>query len=218
MPLNNYLTAAPVLAAPESKPFDPNAFQSPSIDYARIDKAMSSPMFQQGQDLLKTDYLNSPETQQLLRNNSSQGDLLYNKLTSTAQALAGRRGLSGSSIEQFGVGQAGLNAGQATIDAQNQILLQASQRQQAARQLAAQALFGQAGANLSGEYGLANTGAQLTSDEVASMRNLFLGNKGIELGKENIAQAERDSKRSNNPLNLLIGGATTGATAAIAPF
>jgi hypothetical protein len=203
---------------PSPSPTNLRDFQAPSFDYARIDAALNNPLFERGQKLLETDYLNSPETKQLLENVDLQGKRAFDTLTSRAQALAGRRGLTGSSIEQFGVGEAGLNATRATLDARNQILLQATQRQQAARDLAVQALFGQAGAGLAGEYGLAQTGAQLTSDEIASLRNLRLGEQGIQLGRENISQAERANRRANNPLNLLIGGIGAGLPAAIGPF
>ena len=195
-----------------------NRFQSPMFDYSRIDAALRNPLFKQGQDLLSYDYMDNPETKQILANLDSQGSLAYDKLVSTAQSLATKRGIGGSSVEQFGVQEAGRQAQQATIDARNQVLLQAAQRQQAARDLAARELFGQAELGVSGEYGLTNTGAQLSSDELTSLRNMFLGERGIELGYDNISQAERANRRDNNPLNLLIKGAGSGATAAIAPF
>lgn len=213
------LRSQPALPGYPGTPSTPlNNYHSPVFDYSRIDSALNNPLFQKGQDLLSYDYLNNPEMKALLSNIDEQGGINYDKLTSTASALASRRGLAGSSIEQFGVNQAGVGARQATIDARNQVLLQAAQRQQAARDLAAQALFQQGQAGIAGEYGLAGQNAQLNSDELASLRNMFLGERGIELGYGNITQADRASRRANNPLNLLISGVGSGATAAIAPF
>lgn len=199
-----------------------------SIDYARIDSLQNGPLFQQGRNLLINDQgINAPEYKAALGNVDTQGNLLYNKLTSTASANAARRGMTGSSIEQFGLSEAGRQAGQATLDARNAILLQAAQQASQARSLAAQSLFGQGQTALSGEYNLAglvpslnaqkaSTTAQLTSDELTSLRNMYLGNQATKLGYENVAQADRASQRANDPFNLLIGGVGAGIPAGLA--
>jgi len=190
-----------------------------------------------GQSVLQKDYLNSPEIQQILRTIQSQGDINKAANVSAASALAGRRGISGSSIEQFGTQQAAQQADQATMNSQVQVLLQQAQQAAAARQAAAQGYFqqgnqqGQLGAqaNLAqfqGQVANNQLAANLTSDELASLRNLqmsnnqlalqkYLGERGIQTQNQALADARDANARANSPLNSFLGGVSGGLGAGI---
>lgn len=223
----NAYTSSPVLPRTPSYSYPVVANkQIPQPNFNDVIASLKNPvfygndLFKQGQDILSPDTdLNNPGTKQILDLLGQKGNDLYSRLTSTASALAARRGGAGSSTEQFGVQEAGRQAGQATIDSQINVLNQALARQQAARDSISKALFERAGAQqtIGGEYGKQQ--AQLTSDELASLRNMdfsnrylalqgLLGQQGIDIARENIG-AERDIA-SQQGKNALLGSIISG--------
>ncbi len=153
----------------------------------------------------------SPELQRTMDIINQLQNTATNRAASTAQALASRRGLAGSSVEQFGVGSAAAEAQRPFTEQQANVLLSEAQRQQQLRDLQARAFFdrsslenqanlqrAQIQAGLEGQFGGFDLQrrrdiSSLTSDELASLRNL--GEAGanralqLELGNQNIAQA-----------------------------
>lgn len=195
--------------------------------------------FQQANQLLSGNYLNSPEVQQTLGNLNLQDAVSRAAAVSGAESLAAKRGISGSSTEQFGVGQANLNSDLALNSARNQVLLQALQQTAANRSQASSQLYGQGTQQgalgtdiINQQYGQANTlaglnagrlglASQLTSDQVASNTNvdqagqnralqLELGQAGIDLGYTNAGIAQKNADAANDPFNKLIGGFSQG--------
>jgi len=112
----------------------------------------------------------SPEIQGALDLISTQQREAEARAASNAQALAGRRGLAGSSIEQFGVAQGTAEASKPFLEQRTKLLLD-----QAARDQQSQDLFAQ----LQNQRDIA--AANLTSDEVASLRNIELANQQLAL-------------------------------------
>lgn len=128
--------------------------------------------------------------QSILDTIKKQQDYATGVGTSAAQSLAAKRGLTGSSIEQFGTQQAVEAASRAAQDASTNALLQNESQQNALRQLQAQ-LYGSRAQSLAG----------LNSDELTSLRNAdfsqqqlaqqgLLGQQQIDLARANIGAAE----------------------------
>lgn len=123
------------------------------------------------------------------------------KAGSEASALASRRGLPGSSIEQFGVQQGIEGANRVGNEATTAVLQQFLTNRKDAEL-----------ATMDAELRRRLALGQLTSDEVASLRNQFayqqglelqkqLGEAGIALGRENIgAQQDIAQKEARNSL------------------
>lgn len=163
----------------------------------------------------------SPETQQILDMIRQNQQYSQAQGVSQAQSLAAKRGITGSSTEQFGTQEAVGQASRAAQDAQANVLLENLKRNQALKDLQAQGFFNRA--NQEGSIG-ANLGineANLTSDEIASGRNLdfqnrslalqgLLGQQGIDVARQNIG-AQQDINKQNAMYGLIgqIGGAAT---------
>lgn len=163
----------------------------------------------------------SPETQHIL--DMIRDNQIYNegRGVAAANSLSLKRGVPGSSMEQFGVQEAVGQAARAAQDARANVLLENLKRNQALQDLQARGFFERAGQE--GQIG-ANLGineANLTSDEIASNRNLalanrsldlqqLLGQQGIDVARQNIG-AQRDINKENALYGLLgsIGGAAT---------
>lgn len=180
-----------------------------------------SPLFQQGVAASTPSSGISPQTQQILDIIRQQQDYAQKQGISQAKALAGRRGITGSSTEQFGVQQAIEAAARSGQEATQQALGQDFQAQQALQQLQAQGLFQGAGQEMTANVANQQLLANLTSDELASIRGLgeadkdrvlqqLLGNQGIAAQREATQKQVDASKRANNPLNALIGGVSSG--------
>lgn len=124
--------------------------------------------------------------------------------TSAAQALAVRRGQAGSSTEQFGVANAARQSDEALLGSQSEVLLQKAAQEARAREV------------------LAN----LTSDEIASLRNQgfsnryldlqqSLGQQGLDIERQNIAAQEQLAREQQR--NQLISSAMQGALPFLMP-
>lgn len=155
----------------------------------------------------------SPETQHILdmirqNQNYSQGQGV-----AQAQSLAAKRGITGSSTEQFGTQEAIGQASRAAQDAQANVLLENLKRNQSLQDLQAQGYFNRA--NQEGQVGaqINNSLANLTSDEIASLRNMsfqdrslalqqLLGQQGIDVAQQNI-NAQKDINKNNSEMNLI---------------
>lgn len=212
-------------------------------------------LFQQGLGLTQQDYSMSPETLQIQQAILTQGARARAQAVADQQALSAQYGRGGSSTEAFGVAQAGTLADEATQKNLTALSLQNLQRQQAAKDLATKGLFERAGyqtqlgsqQNVSqqgNQYGLTEAqlqadnqrlmmAANLTSDEVASLRNLSeadknrvlqerLGVLGINTAswtsqaEQNTAKdIARGNQKSQIVSSIIGGGATLGAGASI---
>lgn len=168
----------------------------------------------------------SPELQTVLDNIRSNRDYNANAGTSEASALASRRGLAGSSVEQFGVDTAENNADRTAGDQSSTVLLADAQRKQQLQDLLTQGYFTRAGQEGQAGTTLSTTGANLTSDEIASLRNMQfqqqqlqlqqqLGQQGIDVANRNI-DASKDIANQNGR-NQLIGAGLTGVLPSILP-
>jgi len=168
-----------------------------------------------------------PETQKILDEIREQSEVGMKMGISTARALAEKRGIEGSSIEQFGVQSAVKQSEQVRQAAELPVLQQELGFNEELTKLRAHGLFG------IGEMERSNAvaAAQLTSDELATIRNLmendknrelqkYLGERGIAVSMANAsaaASAARDQAKQNL-LGQVLGGITTGVTAGLLPF
>jgi hypothetical protein len=184
--------------------------------------------FQQGLQTSAPSQGISPETQQILNIIRQQQDYAQRQGVSQAQSLAAKRGITGSSMEQFGTQQAIEAAARSGQDASAQVLGQNFAANEALKQMQAQALFQRAGQQQevgTTEAGLGNQrdilASQLTSDELASLRGIqqagsdralqqYLGERGIQAQNQATYQSGQNAKRANDPFNLLIGGVGAG--------
>jgi hypothetical protein len=164
--------------------------RDPSINpMAALDPTLrGGSTFQQGVDVLSPDAIFSPGTQRILDLLKQQGQDTRDSGISAAQALAVRRGLSGSTQEQFGVQRAGAEADKATIDAQTNVLLQNLQRQNEVKNLIAQGYFNRADqeGNVGAQYDL----TQFSTE--AQRRNLL-----AQLTSQNDLQFMSETDRQN---------------------
>lgn len=164
-------------------------------------------LFQKGIDAAAPSSGISPQYQSILDTIKKQQEYATSTGTSAAQSLAAKRGLTGSSMEQFGTQQAVEGASRAAQDAGSNVLLQNESQQNQLRQLQAQ-LYGNRAQNLAG----------LGSDELNSLRNADysanylqlqqqLGQQGLDISRQNI-DANRDIAQQNSRNQLLMGGAS----------
>jgi hypothetical protein len=150
----------------------------------------------------------SPETQRILDIIEKNRQYQASQGQSQAAALAAKRGIQGSSTEQFGQAQAGESANRAAQEAQANLLLENLKRNQSLQDLQSKAFFDRAAqeGNIGAQLGINEAQltadqrgklAQLTSDEIASLRNMdfanrqlvlqtMLGQQGIDLAQQNI--------------------------------
>lgn len=189
--------------------------------YARANLNAPGGLFQQGVQASTPSQGISPQTQQILNIIKQQQDYAQKQGISQAQALAGRRGIAGSSAEQFGVQSAIEAAARSGQEATQQALGQDFQAQQALQQLQAQGYFQGAGQELTANTANAQLAANLTSDELASLRGITdsaqnralqerLGVAGVMAQNYATEQARRASDRANSPGNILLGGIGAG--------
>lgn len=164
-------------------------------------------LFQRGINAAQPSTGVSPQYQSILDTIRNQQDYATNTGSANAISLAARRGLTGSSIEQFGVNQAGEAASRAAQDASSNVLLQNQQQQNALQQLQAQ-LYGNRAQSLS----------SLNSDELNSLRNAdysnnylnlqqSLGQQGLDVARANIG-ANQDIAQQQARNNLFTSGAS----------
>lgn len=165
-----------------------------------------------------------PETLRILEQIRAESDISREKGVSLARATAEKSGITGSSIERFGVGQAIGETERARLAAENPILQQNLAHEQNLQVLRAEGLFGIGQMEASNAQAV----AQLTSDELASIRNLqeagkdrelqlYLGERGIQVSRENIAAAERNAKKARDA--QIVSSITQAVgTVAIFPF
>lgn len=139
----------------------------------------------------------SPETQQILDTIQKQQNYAQAQGVSQAQSLAAKRGLTGSSVEQFGTQEAVGQADRAAQDARTNVLIENMKRNQALQDLQATGYFNRGNAEATTGAQLGANQANLTSDEIASLRNMdfqqqqlalqkMLGERGIQQGQANI--------------------------------
>lgn len=147
----------------------------------------------------------SGDYQTILDNLAKSNETIRQRNMSEASALASRRGLAGSSIEQFGVRQASKSADEDLLNSQSNILLQKQQQQDSLQQL---------GMNLNNSRDMQM--GQLTSDEIASLRNSDfsrqyaqiqkqLGEQGLDVQRQNIS-AQQDIARQQAQNQLISAG------------
>lgn len=176
--------------------------------------------FQAGIDQLAPSTGLRPEIQNALDLIKARGE--ENKTTNIAQAqaLAARRGITGSSTELFGTTEAQRAADKATQDSSSNLLLANAQREQQLQDQRASAYLnrGNTEATLGAQLGInaaqltndqMSKLATLTSDEIASLRNMdasnrqltleaFLGQQGLDIQRANIGAAADNAKRAAN--------------------
>lgn len=192
--------------------YGPNGFYAPSNPlYQYHDPSTSTQgVFQQGVNAAAPSQGISPQYQTILDSIQKQQDYANSVSAANASSLAAKRGLSGSSTEQFGV-QQGL--AQNSLVAQNAI--QSTLGQNAQQQTQLQALQAQLYGNR------ANQLAGLNSDELTSLRNSdysqqylqlqqSLGQQGLNIQQQNIA-ANQKIAQQNAQNSLLQSGATLAA-------
>lgn len=169
--------------------------------------------FNQGQSILAPTASGiTPQTQTILDYIQKQGDYKRAQAVAEAQALAAKRGVQGSSTEQFGTQEAGRQAEQLTLDAQTQALMQNATFQNANQNTAAK-----------GYFDLTQQQGQLNSDEVASLRNMdysqryleiqkLLGEQGISASRDaaNRAADAADNASRDNLIGNIVGGVLPG--------
>jgi hypothetical protein len=199
---------------------------------ASLDKLMGQTYTPGGQDTFRQAITASspsagisPETQQVLDIIRKNQDYSSAQGASQAQALASRRGLAGSSVEQFGTQSANEAASRAGQDATASVLNQYTQQQAAMKQLQAQGLFQRSGQELQGSDQLQQTQNQalitrmqqegtLSSDEIASLRNMsyanqslalqsLLGQEGLDISRQNIGVSQDIANQQSR--NQLLG-------------
>ncbi len=202
--------------------------------------AATESLFQKGVSGLAPSGGIRPETQRILDILEERTGRAAKRGASEAQALAGRRGVKGSSIEQFGTAEAIRAAEESGRTAEANVLLenlrtdtrfqelqstafldraskidQITSNQEIA-QLQAEASRGNQQAQIQLEQKLAEAG--LTSDEIASQRNIdlqlqqleierILGEQGLALTRENIKQATDAARRTSR--DQLVGNLTS---------
>jgi len=180
--------------------------------------------FEKGVSAISPDAGVRPEIQQALDVLRQNAERTKATNISQAEALAGRRGLQGSSIEQFGVAEAGAASDLATRTSESELLLknidaqrfeaqaffdranridQIGSNQEIAR-LQAEANRGNRQAELELQRRLAEAG--LSADELNTQRNIdlqlqqleverILGERALAINEENIRQAEEIARR-----------------------
>jgi len=179
-----------------------------------------------------------PETQRILDLIKQRSDEASKVAGDRAVALAGRRGLAGSSIEGFNQAQAVGEVQKSTRDAEAQILLQNLQNDQRLRELLGGAQLERSGQLLQGQQNQDLTLAELesnrrlneanlTSDEIASLRNkqfaenqlaleALLGTQGLDIARSNvnlsgdIARREQRNQLLTSGIGALLPSITQG--------
>jgi hypothetical protein len=151
---------------------------------------------------------------------------------SAAEAAAARRGISGSTIEGFNVAQAEEAAGRAGRGFTTQLLLEGARERAGGRRAVGEALVGRAGQEFQADVGIQSLGAQLdqqnrallanlTSDELASIRNLQeagkdrelqlkLGELGIQATRDQISASKKIAEKQRTTdiaTSVITGGA-----------
>lgn len=223
------ITEAPIFADVLSQLYNP--ISAPDLSNAGRTVA-GRDMLERGLATLNAGGGTSPEIQAVMDRIASLRSTAEGSAASRAQALATKRGIGGSSIEQFGVGSAVSEAGRPYTEQEANVLLQEAARQSQLRDKAADALFGRANTEATtsaslatsfGEMDATRRGliASMTSDELASLRNLDeagqnralqekLGILGINAQIEANETAADASKKANNPFNIVLGGIGQG--------
>jgi len=136
------------------------------------------------------------------------------RAVANAQALSVRRGIGGSSTEQFGTAQATEGVARAARDAETNLLLENARREFELQNTGAKALFDRAGqvdqaglqqATLDQENKMKLAG--FTSGEIASLRNMdfanrqlileaALGERGLNIAEQNVGVSKDIAKDS----------------------
>lgn len=174
----------------------------------------------------------SPETQAILDIIRKNQDYATGVGVANASSLAAKRGITGSSTEMFGANEAVGQASRAAQDSTVAALNNDFQAQQQLKQLQAKGYFDRASqegsvgaqlgintANLTADQ--QKTLATLTSDEIASLRNMdfqsrtlalqqLLGQQSIESANANINASKDIAKQGSQ--YALAGGVLAGAT------
>ncbi len=131
----------------------------------------------------------SPESQKILDNIKANQRDSEASGTSQAIALAGRRGIAGSSIEQFGVQNAISEAAKTGQNAESAVLLANEERNNALKNLQAQAMFNRS-----------IYGDKAAFDNYQLQLQQILGQQGIDIARENIDVSRKiaeDQARNN---------------------
>lgn len=243
-----YLTASPVLdklPAPTSSMAPLPAFQPTGPTFQDVMASLNKPytysvqpsagaggdsLFNRGIQMSTPAGGVDPALQEVLNRIKANTADAASRGASTASALAVRRGLPGSSIEQFGVQTAMGEAEKAGRDAEAQVYLQDAIRRFQLQDLQSKAFFDRSNLEYSGAGDVAKSifdaeqnrnlaTANLTSDEIASQRNIaamlmqqqleaMLGQQQIDLGYANIG-AQADINKQNARAGLI--NSITGA-------
>jgi len=196
--------------------------------------------FEQGISELQPGATLRPATQRVLDEIRASTERSGARASSEAQALAARRGIEGSTIEQFGVQEALAGASRLGRQQEAEVLQGEAQQELQLSRDRAQGRFGraqqeaqftndlkrvefEAGVEMSQLFSQLDLQSkmavsQLTSDELASLRNLseagndralqqFLGERGIQVQEKNIGLARQQAReqRKSNITGSLIG-------------
>lgn len=181
----------------------------------------SSPLFQQAITASTPSGGISPQTQNILDVIKKQQQQSQAEGIAAAQSLAAKRGITGSSTEQFGTQQAIELAQRTGQDATTAALTNDLNQQNALKMTQVQGLFQGAGLQLQSNDDLNKLAATLTSDQIASLNNMdfqnrslalqqLLGQQGIQAANANIA-AQKDISKQNSQYGLA-GSILQGAT------
>lgn len=190
----------------------------------------SSPLFQQAITASTPSGGISPQTQNILDVIKKQQQQSQAEGIAAAQSLAAKRGITGSSTEQFGTQQAIELAQRTGQDATTAALTNDLNQQNALKMTQVQGLFQGAGLQLQSNDDLNKLAATLTSDQIASLNNMdfqnrslalqqLLGQQGIQAANANIA-AQKDISKQNSQYGLagsILQGATPFALAKLFP-
>lgn len=172
----------------------------------------------------------SPQTQKILDIIQQRQKQSQDEGIAAAQSLAAKRGITGSSTEQFGTQQAIEQAQKTGQDATTAALTNDLNQNMDLKKLQIQGLFQGAGLQLNADTDLSKLAATLTSDQIASLNNMdfqnrslalqqLLGQQGIDVARENIG-ASKDIANKNSQYGLLgaiAGGATPFALSRLFP-
>lgn len=193
-------------------PAPSGAATEPSVDnygptFADIMKRLNQPLggtqnFQSGIDTLKPTQGLDPAYQKMLDQIRSNASFYGDRAGQAASALAAKRGITGSSTEQFGVQTALDNTNRTAADQEAQVYMSNLQRQQAMQDATAKAYLDRSGLEGTASANANMTGANLTSDEIASLRNMALGQQSLtlqqQLGQQGIDIANKNIDASKS--------------------
>ena len=173
-------------------------------------------LYNQGISMLRPSEGIDPSLQAVLDRIKTSSLEAGDRGASMASALASRRGLAGSSIEQFGVQTALGEAEKAARDAESQVYIQDAIRRFQLKDASGKAMLDRSGLEFTSGANANMALSQAAGDELTSNRNFLmyldqlelqkqLGQQGIDLGYANI-NASRDIAKQQGQQGMLNAG------------